>query len=57
MKGAHHGVLTTTTNDDIIHRLVATSLSATWHLDLLSEKSMGWRQAVSPWLTVACVCS
>jgi len=30
-----------TMNDIVIHCLVATLLMATWHLDLLSEKSMG----------------
>jgi len=55
MKGAHHGVLTMMVNDDIVRRLVAMSPSAMWHLDLLSEKSMGRRQAVSPWLAIACV--
>jgi len=38
MRGAHHGVLAMTTNDVVIHHLVATSLSAMWHLDLMSEK-------------------
>jgi len=38
MRGAHHGVLAMTTNDDIVHRLVATSLTVTWHLDLMSKK-------------------
>jgi len=37
----HHGLLTMTTNNIIIHRLVATSLSVTWHLDPVSEKWMG----------------
>jgi len=37
----HHGLLTTTTNDVVIHRLVAMLLSVTWHLDLVSEKWMG----------------
>ena len=41
MKGAHRGVLTMTTNDNIVCRLVATSLTVMWHLDLLSEKSRG----------------
>jgi len=39
-KGAHRGVLTTM-NDVVVRRLVAMSLMATWHLDLLSEKLMG----------------
>ena len=38
MRGAHHGVLAMTTNDVVIRHLVATSPSATWHLDLMSEK-------------------
>jgi len=37
----HHGLLTTTTNDVVVRRLVATSPSATWHLDPVSEKWMG----------------
>jgi len=41
MGGSHHGLLTTTTNDIVIRHLVATSPSATWHLDLVSEKWMG----------------
>ena len=38
MRGAHHGVLAMMTNNDIVHRLVATSLTAMWHLGLMSEK-------------------
>jgi len=38
MRGAHRGVLATTTNDVVVCRLVATSLTATWHLGLMSEK-------------------
>ena len=30
-------------NDDVVHRLVAMSLTVMWHLDLLSEKSMRGR--------------
>ena len=51
-------------NDDqwwmsvIIHHLVATLLSAMWHLDSVLE---GWveggRWAGSPWLIVSCFCS
>jgi len=41
MGGTHHGLLTKMTNDIIIHRLVATSPSAMWHLDPVSEKWMG----------------
>jgi len=37
----HHGLLTTTTNDIIVRRLVAMSPSVTWHLDPVSEKWMG----------------
>jgi len=40
-KGAHRGVLTTMMNDVVIRHLVAMSLMAMWHLDLLSEKLMG----------------
>jgi len=52
----HHGLLTTMMNDVIICHLVATSPSATWHLDPVSEMD-GGRRAVSPRLVVACVCS
>ena len=38
MRGAHHGVLAMMTNDVVVRRLVATLLTATWHLDLMSEK-------------------
>ena len=38
MRGAHCGVLATMMNDVIVCRLVATSLTAMWHLDLMSEK-------------------
>ena len=37
----HHGLLTTTMNDDIVCHLVAMSPSAMWHLDPVSEKWMG----------------
>ena len=39
-----HGPLSSTKDDDICHRRsVATSLSATWHLDCLSEQGVGRR--------------
>jgi len=38
MRGAHCGVLAMMMNNVVIHRLVATSLTVTGHLDLMSEK-------------------
>jgi len=38
MRGAHRGVLAMMMNDVVIRCLVAMSLMATWHLDLMSEK-------------------
>jgi len=49
--GTYSGALTTTTNDEsVVRRLVATSLTATWHLHFVLEKKKGGEMS---WLTPA----
>jgi len=57
MKGAHHGVLTTTTNNVVIRRLVAMFADGDVAPGFAVREIKRGRGAVSPWLVIACVCS